>query len=379
VQQEIFTTQLPAFERIEPISAQLPLGTKSNPFLVNGSEWRRKRDASIFVDERFGPWLDESFPRALEYLDRRLSPGSPPEAGKAMEAWLHRFLFDFISFLQLGKEVSDRDYSDFFWLMRITDLRMKSNVDVLPPNFHQVRDRWFDTIRAIFEEARHEGAGNAMVDLMARRSRLSDAAIVSELANGYPGGSFSGCATLAYTMSFLSQNSQIRQRLREELSDLASSARPPRYADLENTQLEPVLRETLRLMPPVPLTTRSVRAEAVEVGSVRLYKGTRVALGFGPLMRDPLHWPNPQAWDPNRWTKEVLAANPYGSDYFFPFGRGPRECVGRSMALFFIRTALYFLLSRPDYVFEISPAQKDIYFFGCMLPKGMQGYVRKRA
>ena len=42
-------------------------------------------------------------------------------------------------------------------------------------------------------------------------------------------------------------------------------------------------------------------------------------------------------------------------------------------------TALYFLLSRPDYAFEVSPAKEDIYYFGCRMPKGMQGFVRKTA
>ena len=42
------------------------------------------------------------------------------------------------------------------------------------------------------------------------------------------------------------------------------------------------------------------------------------------LQRSADHWKNPQKFDPDRWADGGVAANPIGSDYFFPFGRGPR-------------------------------------------------------
>ena len=91
-----------------------------------------------------------------------------------------------------------------------------------------------------------------------------------------------------------------------------------------------VLKEAMRLFPPAPAIGREA-AEDVEIGGHRIPAGTTVVISPYALHRRPDYFPDPQRFDPDRWTPEAEARLPRHA--YLPFGGGPRICIGNHFAL----------------------------------------------
>ncbi|XP_052127121.1 cytochrome P450 4V2-like, partial [Frankliniella occidentalis] len=111
-----------------------------------------------------------------------------------------------------------------------------------------------------------------------------------------------------------------------------NSSRPVR---LEYT--ERVIKETLRLFPPVPLTGRQVHRDT-ELASYKVPAGTTLLLNLFGAHRDPAHWPDPLAFDPDRFLAErSRGRHPCA---FLPFSGGARNCMGLQYAMMNMKTFL---------------------------------------
>ncbi|HJK90713.1 MAG TPA: cytochrome P450 [Polyangiaceae bacterium LLY-WYZ-15_(1-7)] len=135
---------------------------------------------------------------------------------------------------------------------------------------------------------------------------------------------------LSWTLMLLSKHPEAMRRLREEV-DAVLGERPPTAADVPKlTWARWVLDESMRLYPPAWTTGRFV-AEAHELGGVAMTPGTFTLLSPWVTHRDPELWDDPEGFDPARW--EALskpgALPPF---QFYPFGGGPRKCVGEAFA-----------------------------------------------
>jgi cytochrome P450 len=112
------------------------------------------------------------------------------------------------------------------------------------------------------------------------------------------------------------------------------AASPPPLSALPYT--EAVLKETMRLMPPVSLLNR-IAAEDTQLGGYAIPKGTSVLVTLTAIMRDPAHFPEPLAFRPERFlaggdSGSVAAAMTAHPLAWAPFGAGPRQCVGARFA-----------------------------------------------
>jgi len=103
---------------------------------------------------------------------------------------------------------------------------------------------------------------------------------------------------------------------------------------LENIQLltytMQVLEETMRLYPPAYFSDR-VNLEDDEFKGIRFKKGTQILISFYEIHRDVDFWENPADFKPERFSKE--RKKDY-TDHYFPFGAGPRKCIGNMFALY---------------------------------------------
>ena len=90
-----------------------------------------------------------------------------------------------------------------------------------------------------------------------------------------------------------------------------------------------VFAETLRLRPTVPIIFRRV-VEPLELGGYRIPRRAVVVLSQYVTHRDPRFYEEPERFDPRRWLPEARAARPRFA--FFPFGGGPRVCIGEHFA-----------------------------------------------
>jgi cytochrome P450 len=146
-------------------------------------------------------------------------------------------------------------------------------------------------------------------------------------------------SALAWTAHAVAGHPDVRDRLEGEI-DSVLGGRPPVPGDLRELRFtRAVLREAMRLYPPVwlLLPRRTVGPEVV--GGYTLGAGTKVLVSPWVLHRHPRLWDRPTAFDPDRFE----AGEPRG---YLPFGAGPWGCVGAQLGLVQTRLALAMLVQR---------------------------------
>ncbi len=136
--------------------------------------------------------------------------------------------------------------------------------------------------------------------------------------------------TLAWTWYLLSENPVAETRLHEELRGVLSG-RAPEIRDLERLPyLLAVVNEVLRLYPPAYLLARTSIAPC-NIGGYDFPTGTTVLASQWVMHRDARYFDDPDAFRPERWLDGLMGRLPAGA--YFPFGDGPRRCIGQSFAL----------------------------------------------
>ena len=209
----------------------------------------------------------------------------------------------------------------------------------LPPRrrFERARARLDAVIYRIIEERRREGRDRGdllstllhAVDEEGDRTGMTDEQLRDEVMTLFLAGHETTANALAWTWYLLSQNPEAEARLHAELEE-ALSGRPPTAEDLPRLRYtEMVLAEAMRLYPPAWILGRRA-LEAYEVGGYNIPRGALVILSPYVMHRDPRFYPEPERFDPERWTPEARAARPQFS--YFPFGSGPRRCIGEGFA-----------------------------------------------
>ena len=106
--------------------------------------------------------------------------------------------------------------------------------------------------------------------------------------------------------------------------------------------------------------------------------GMSIMISNQHLHHDPAHWTHPDTFDPTRWLDGGLARDPLGSGHYFPFGRGPRACVGALFALVFLQTALATIAARARVCLSSTEPYEQGFFFGGVLPKSVMGKLVAR-
>ena len=135
---------------------------------------------------------------------------------------------------------------------------------------------------------------------------------------------------LSWTWYALSQNPQVEARLHEELSGVLG-ARPVEAADFPRLPyLQAVMNESLRLYPPAYIMAREV-IEPCEIGGYTMRPKSTIIFSQWVMHRDPRFYDDAEAFRPERWLDGLANRLPAGA--YFPFGGGPRRCIGEGFAL----------------------------------------------
>ena len=179
-------------------------------------------------------------------------------------------------------------------------------------------DEWPDDLLSRLMNARDEETGEAMSETL-----LRDESITTFLA-----GHETTARTMTFTWYALASSPQVTARLHEEL-DRVLGGRVPTADDLRRLPYTlHVVMEVLRLYPAAPFYVRDA-TEPDQIGGFDVPAGTGVMLSPYYSHRHPQFWENPEAFDPDRWTREREAQN----RAFHPFGAGPRVCIGNNFSL----------------------------------------------
>jgi cytochrome P450 len=134
---------------------------------------------------------------------------------------------------------------------------------------------------------------------------------------------------LTWTWYLLAQHPEVERRLHEEIDASVASAAPSPDDFERLPYTRAVLAEALRLYPPVWLVVRRPIERYAIAGHV-VPPGDLVFLSQYVVHHDPRFFPDPFRFDPERWRPEDAAGRPKFS--YFPFGGGPRLCIGEGFA-----------------------------------------------
>ncbi len=190
-------------------------------------------------------------------------------------------------------------------------------------------------------------------------SQMTDKQLRDEVMTLFLAGHETTALTLSWTWYLLAQNPLVEQKFHAELDDVLGG-RLPTLEDLPRLKyLDTIAREAMRLYPPAYGLGREA-IEECEIGGFRVPRKTQVFMFQWVTQRDPRFFPEPETFRPERWTEEFSSSLPKYA--YFPFGGGPRFCIGNTFAMMEIVLVLATIGQRfrlplvPDQAVSILPA-----------------------
>jgi cytochrome P450 len=220
--------------------------------------------------------------------------------------------------------------------------------------------RWLDLthdidqkmVDVLAEKRKAPPGGNDMLSMLLEATdetgaRLSEDELIGHAGVIFAAGHETSSNALSWTLFLLSQHPDVMSDLFDELDGLLHGDAPSVDQLQKLTLLDQVVKESLRILPPVPFNHRIVGQET-ELGGYVLPRGTEVLSSIYHTQRIPDIFPEPTRFLPSRWAS--LDPGPY---VYNPFSSGPRMCIGATFALMEIKIVLAILLQR--YRFELVP------------------------
>lgn len=158
---------------------------------------------------------------------------------------------------------------------------------------------------------------------------MTDQQVKDEVVTMFVGGHETVANLLTWTWYLLSRHPDVEARLLGEI-DAALGDRTPTAADLPRLPYAgQVVAEALRLYPPAAVLTREATSDFA-IGGYPVARGTEIVVSPWVIQRDPRYFRDPETFDPDRWSNGLASRLPRFA--YFPFGGGPRLCLGRSFA-----------------------------------------------
>lgn len=202
---------------------------------------------------------------------------------------------------------------------------------------NEARDQLNSIVYRLIEERRKNGRdhGDLLSMLLQARdeegdgSGMTDEQLRDEVMTLFLAGHETTANALSWTFYLLAQHPEVEAKLHQEL-DTVLAGRTPTPDDVPNLKYtEMVFSEALRLYPPAWIIARNLIAPH-QVGKYTLPTGSLIVMSQYVVHHDPRWYPDPFHFDPERWRPEARATRPKFA--FFPFGGGPRLCIGEAFA-----------------------------------------------
>ncbi len=201
----------------------------------------------------------------------------------------------------------------------------------------EARKRIDEIIYGMIDEKRKTGedTGDLLSMLMMATDEddgkiMSDEQLRDELVTIFLAGHETIANAMTWTWYLLSQNPEAEEEFHREIDDVLGEGRTPLMEDVPNLPFtRKVFTESMRLFPPVWALGR-MAIEDTNIGNRPIQKGSVVLMSQYVTQRDAEYFSEPEAFKPERWTKEMQESLPPFA--YFPFGGGARRCIGEQFA-----------------------------------------------
>jgi cytochrome P450 len=338
---EVLVTKAKSFRKLTRQMRSLRKVEGDGLVVAEGSTWARHRPVvqGSFHPRNFARYADAVVACTRQRLDRW-------QSGESLDlaAEMNELALEIIARLVFAEDMGDRATAlrDAVHKFRQAMQGDGGSVFVLPdwlPVPSKIRRR--RAVREIDEliwklvRDRQSTGGDDMLGqiLSAAADRpglgITDREIRDEVATLFLAGHDTTSAALAWLWFALSRYPEAEQRVLNEVDLLG--ARPVRHADLPRLKyLEMVVKESMRLYPATAFLFGREAIENVELDGFTLKRGSWVFISPYIVQRDALNFPNPEAFDPERFAPGRADDIPPYS--YLVFGAGPRTCIGNALA-----------------------------------------------
>ncbi|MEX2275910.1 MAG: cytochrome P450 [Actinomycetota bacterium] len=200
----------------------------------------------------------------------------------------------------------------------------------------RAQERLDHAVDVIVAQKRRAGAeGDDLLSVLLRteddddHAHMSDEQVRDEVMTLFLAGHETTANALTFTWHLLGSHPTVEEALHAELAQVLGDT-DPTPADVGRLPLtDAIVRESLRLYPPSWAMARRTRVDMELAGNTVAAKDT-IVVSQWLLHRDPRWWDAPALFRPLRWTEQPASERPRGA--YFPFGAGPRICVGEPLA-----------------------------------------------
>lgn len=367
---DVFRLPLPGF------SSVVLVGPEANRFLLTESReaflWRAEGDPvtrllreGILVTD--GPFHDElrqtmtpplhrsHFEQFIQVMSRttdRISETWPGDARIDMLDEMRRITLCILTDTLFGESIEPQ--LDVLWGDILRTIRFISPgawvvwPGVPRPGYRGALRRMDDYLYQLIAQRRAQSS--TQPDLLSSlvESGMSDELIRDQLLTMLIAGHDTSTALLAWAFYLLTTHESVMVQVRAEIDRVLDGSQPDASTLRQLSVLDRVIKETLRLYPPIHLGSR-IAATDITFRDYHILSGTRVLYSIYLTHRDKKYWADPDVFNPDRFTPgNDIRRQAYT---FLPFGGGARNCIGSTFAQVEAKVVLACLLQRFDFRF----------------------------
>lgn len=347
------------------VGALAPL-VGNSMFVSSGATWRRQR---AMIDPAFSHMrLAKAFPAmdsAVDDFEMRLRALSSSGEALSLDLAMGQLTADIICRTVFSASLANETARDVFESFAFFE-RTVAHVEVMRLIFGKPFDaipQRPDVLAACARIRghigdlldRHLAKGASFDDIAARvieardldtQAQFTREELIDQLGVFFLAGHETTASALTWAVFIASAQPQVAQRIRDEVEAVAGQG-PLTFEHVKKlSYTRNVFKETLRLYPPITFIPR-VAAQTTTIGTRRIKRGTMVMISPWAIHRHHKLWPNPDVFDPDRFSTAREHEIVPGS--YLPFGNGPRVCVGAAFATTEATLILARLMSHFDF------------------------------
>ncbi|XP_044516103.1 steroid 17-alpha-hydroxylase/17,20 lyase [Gracilinanus agilis] len=184
---------------------------------------------------------------------------------------------------------------------------------------------------------------------LVQEPEITDEHILMTVGDIFGAGVETTSSVIKWCIAYLLHYPQVKEKIQKEIDQKIGFGRTPVLSDRNQLlYLESTIREVLRIRPVAPLLIPHMAWTDTSIGEYTIPKGTRIYVNLWSIHHDPTQWNEPERFIPERFLDKNKDQLIIPNASYFPFGSGPRVCIGEFLARSELFLFLAWILQRFD-------------------------------